>query len=109
MSKTLTGVEEMQYAVHTRSQHAKRGRSGFCGPDAYVAVTVAENGVAVPYVLNQNVLTKRGIEIFYFGTGYSRYTGSKSQLGKALAAAETFVRERQAIQRLIEKNSSIAA
>jgi hypothetical protein len=84
----------MKAEVHIRSQHAKCGRSGFSGPDAYVAVTLTPDGVEVPLYLNQNVLAKRGIEIHYFGEGYNRYRGPKSALGKAIAAAKKFADEK---------------
>jgi hypothetical protein len=82
--------------LHVRSQHAKCGRSGFAGPDTYVAVTIAPEGIEVPYYLNQAVLAKRGIEFHYFGEGYHRHSGPKSSLGKALAAAQKFVSEQNA-------------
>lgn len=81
----------MQYTIHTRSQHAKRGRSGFDGPDTYVAVTIAPDTAQVPYVLNRDVLAARGIKIRYFGDGYQQHSGPRSQLGRALKAADDFV------------------
>lgn len=85
----------MQAQVHVRSQHAKRGRSGFSGPDTYVAVTIAPDGVTVPYRLNRTVLGKRGIRLIYVGEGYRKHSGPKSALGKALSAAELIAREEQ--------------
>ena len=76
--------------VHIRKQHTKTGKSGEHGPDTYVAVTVAPDGVEVPYYLNQNVLAKRGIKIYYFGEGYGRYSGPRSMLGRSIAAAKEF-------------------
>jgi hypothetical protein len=77
--------------VHTRSQHSKgSSRSRFGGPDTYVAVTIAPAGVAVPYTLRRDVLAKRGVEIRYFGQGYRQYSGPRSALGQALAAAQRF-------------------
>jgi hypothetical protein len=88
----------MKYQVHIRSQHAKRRRGGFSGPDTYVAVTGTPEGVEMPYVLNQATLMKLGIEIFYFGVGYNQHTGPKSALGKATAAAEKFASEKNAVE-----------
>jgi hypothetical protein len=89
----------MKAEVHIRSQHAKKGRSGFSGPDAYIAVTIAPEGVEVPYPLNQTVLAKRGIEIHYFGEGYREHQGPKSSLGRAIAAAQNFANEKNDIQK----------
>ena len=87
----------MKAEVHIRSQHAKRGRSGFSGPNTYVAVTVAPEGVEVPSYLNRAVLAKRGIEIFYFGEGYNEYRGPKSSLGRAIRAAQKFADEKNQV------------
>jgi hypothetical protein len=89
--------------LHVRSQHAKRGYSGFAGPDTYVAVTIAPEGIEVPYYLNQAVLAKRDIKIYYFGEGYNQHQGPRSALGKAIAAAQKFVSEQNA------QNFSVAA
>lgn len=85
----------MQYQIHTRSQHAKTNNAGFHGPDTYVAVTCAPEGVTVPYQLAPKLLSKRGIKIRYFGEGYTKYRGPKSSLGRAIAAAETWIAEQQ--------------
>ena len=78
----------MQIQIHTRSQHS-RGSSAhqFGGPDTYVAVTVAPDGVAIPKCLNRAVLAARGIAIHYMGEGYSRHSGPRSMLGQAIAKA----------------------
>jgi hypothetical protein len=76
--------------VEVRTKHAKRGRSGFCGPDKYVAVTVAEAGVAVPYALNEKRLRKLGVSVEYFGDGYGQHSGPRSMLGRAIAEARAF-------------------
>ena len=80
--------------VHVRSQHS-RGSSNnkFGGPDRYVAVTIADEGVEVPYCLNDKVLAKRGIEIRYCGTGYSKNAGPRSALGQAIAEAKRIAAE----------------
>lgn len=80
--------------VHIRSQHAKKGRKGFSGPNTYVAVTLAPEEAKVPYALNRMVLARRGIEIRYFGEGYNRYRGPKSSLGKAISAAKQYAAEK---------------
>ncbi len=81
----------MKKQLHIRRQHS-RGSSAnhFGGPDTYVAVTIAPNGVIVPNVLRHKVLRLRGIEILYFGEGYAKHTGPTSMLGKAIAGAKKF-------------------
>jgi len=77
--------------VHTRSQHSNGSSAHrFGGPDTYVAVTIAPAGVSVPYVLRRDVLAARGIQIRYFGEGYSEHSGPRSMLGQAIAAAREF-------------------
>ena len=78
--------------IHNRSQHS-RGSSAhrFGGPDTYVAVTVAPQGVQVPYTLRRDVLAMRGIELIYCGEGYSKHSGSRSMLGQAFAHAQAIV------------------
>jgi hypothetical protein len=86
----------MRYQIHVRSQNVKTGRSGFHGPDTYVAVTEAPDGVEVPYALSVPALEKRGIKLYRFGQGYKKHTGPRSAFGKAMAAALEFVEARQA-------------
>lgn len=79
--------------VHIRSQRSVGSSAHrFGGPDMYVAVTVAPAGVEVPRVLRRDILARRGIEIKYFGEGYSKNAGPRSMLGRALLAAEQFAR-----------------
>ncbi len=85
-------MAEKVYQLHTRSQHAKRGRSGFSGPDTYVAVTIAPADVAVPLYLNRSVLEKRGIDIVYCGEGYAKYRKTaRSMLNQAIVRAEKYI------------------
>jgi hypothetical protein len=84
------------YQIHRRGQHAKKGRSGFSGPNTYVAVTVAPEGATVPYVLNSTVLAKRGIEIRYIGEGYAEHSGPRSMLAEAFRCANAYVSVRRA-------------
>lgn len=82
----------MQYEVHVRQQKPKHGRSRFAGPDTYVAVTIAPDGVEVPYPLNHKVLRKRGIKIEYFGEGYKKHNKTpRSMLYRAISEAEAYV------------------
>lgn len=83
----------MQYQVHVRSQHA-RGKWPHQGPDTYVAVTIAPDGVTVPYPLNASLLAKRKIQIIYFGEGYRKHDGPKSMLGQAMESAHRFIDEK---------------
>lgn len=77
--------------VHIRSQHSRGSFAHrFGGPDTYVAVTVAPAGVEVPRVLRRDLLRRRGIDLHYFGEGYSQHSGPRSMLGQALAAARAF-------------------
>lgn len=79
-------------AIHSRSQHSVGSSAHrFGGPDTYVAVTVAPQGVAVPYILRRDVLAARGIQIIYCGEGYSKHSGSRSMLGQAYAKAQQIV------------------
>lgn len=87
---TINPTPRMVASIHTRSQHAKTGRSGFSGPDTYVAVTIAPEGATLPYALRRDVLANHGIIIRYFGEGYGKYSGPRSALGRALAAATAF-------------------
>lgn len=81
----------MTYEIHTRSQKSVGSGPGkFGGPDTYVAVTATPEGVETPRYLNRSVLAKRGIKIFYFGEGYSKHSGPRSMLGRALAEARFF-------------------
>jgi len=79
--------------VEVRSQHAKRGRSGFRGPDTYVAVQIVPDGVRPLSRLDRRSCHKKGIRLVYFGEGYSQHRGPRSALGKALRAAEEYANE----------------
>jgi len=76
--------------VEVRSQKSVGSGSGFGGPDTYVAVQIVPDGVAPLKVLNSKVASIRGIEIKYFGEGYSKNTGLRSAYGQACAKAEFF-------------------
>ena len=74
--------------VHIRSQHSVGSSAHqFGGPDTYVAVTVAPEGITVPYCLRRDVLARRGIQFIYIGEGYGGHSGPRSALGRALAKA----------------------
>lgn len=77
--------------VETRSQHARTGRSGYHGPDTYVAVQIVPHDVAPLRSLNRRHAVARGIVIIYCGEGYARHGGPRSQLGQALAYADLIV------------------
>lgn len=94
MTTTIKQTARIHAQVHIRSQHSVGSSAHrFGGPDTYVAVTIAPVGVEVPRVLRQDVLEKRGITIKYFGEGYSKHTGPRSMLGRAIADAEQFARQ----------------
>lgn len=84
----------MKAEVVVRSQHAKRGRSGFGGPDCYVAVVERPEGA--PAVegrpLSQANIRRFGWKVRRIGEGYSKYSGPRSMLGKAIREAEEIVR-----------------
>ena len=82
-------------AIHSRSQHSNGSSAHrFGGPDTYVAVTIAPQGVQVPSVLRRDVLAARGIQIVYCGEGYSKNSGSRSMLGQAFAKAQNILATR---------------
>lgn len=85
------------YTLQIRSQHSVGSSSSrFGGPDRYVAVTIAPEGISVPYTLRQDVLAKRGIQIKYFGQGYSRNCRTqRSMLCRAISSAEAFITSQQ--------------
>jgi hypothetical protein len=88
----------MKYQLHQRSQHAKTGRSGFSGPDTYIAVTICPEHAEVPAVLRADVLEKRAIGLKHFGEGYRKHSGPRSALGIAIAEAKAWIAEREAAQ-----------
>ena len=64
------------------------------GPDTYVAVQIVPIGVIPLRSLSTKAAEKRGIEIKYFGEGYSsRCKTTHSMLGKALADARKFAEQ----------------
>lgn len=83
----------MRYFIETRSQPPKTGRSGWSGPDTYVAVQCVPEGTEPLRVLRQDTARKRGIHIKYFGEGYKRHHGPRSALGRALQAAQEWIEE----------------
>jgi len=74
----------MKLAVVTRRQHAKTGRSGWQGPDSYIAVTSRD-----PH--HPLYSSGRNVWWWYFGEGYLKNQGPKSSLGRATAEANEFV------------------
>jgi hypothetical protein len=86
------GGELVKYQIHVRTQHSNGSSAHrFGGPDVYVAVTAAPDGAIVPRCLNQKVLKSRGIRIFYCGEGYSKNSGPRSALGKAMDRARRII------------------
>lgn len=86
-----------QIQKHVKSQHSNGSCTHmFGGPDTYVAVTVAPEGVETPEVLRLSLLEARGIEFIYCGEGYSMHRGPRSMLGKALAKANRIIEEKTA-------------
>jgi hypothetical protein len=81
----------MQYLLEVRSQKSRGSAKGFGGPDTYVAVQVVPEGVEPLVALNRDAAKKRGIVIHYFGEGYQKSSGPRSQLGHALAEAKAFI------------------
>ncbi len=73
--------------VEIRQQPAKTGKSGWSGPNAYVAVQVVPDGQIPLQHLERRVAKNRGIQLVYFGEGYLEHQGPKSALGKALKEA----------------------
>lgn len=85
----------MTYRLETRLQHAKRGRSGFRGPDTSVMVQEIPDGIEPLTVLDPRVAKKRGSVLRYFGEGYRKHDGPKSALGKAITAAQDYIRQKE--------------
>lgn len=81
----------MKAFLEIRSQHSK-GTFPHTSPDTYVAVQIVPANQSRLSVLNQKVALKRGIDIWYFGEGYSnRRKTERSMLGSAIANGERFV------------------
>lgn len=72
--------------VVVRAQRAKRGASGFSGPDTYVAVAVYESGQVVPALRADAPFPWKRV-----GEGYHKIRGARSMLGKALDRAHALV------------------
>ena len=83
--------------VIVRSQHARKGRSGWYGPARYVTLVVMPEGSppvgSTP--LDERITRKRGWELYHCGSGYSRSGGPGSQLGAALLLARRAAHVRQ--------------
>ena len=75
--------------VHERGQHAKMGRSGWRGPNCYVAVQVCPRDVEPLEVLHPIHAAARGIRIVKTGEGYATSGMSeRSARGRAHALAD---------------------
>ena len=80
------GKTDKMAVIYKRRQYRK------FGPNTYVAVLVIPKGVDPPKILRKDVLRRRGIKMYYFGEGYSKYDSPKSRLGKAKKKAEQFAK-----------------
>ena len=84
-------MQNRAYVKVRSSQHAKRGRrSGFTGPDTYVAVQVVPDGELALHCLDDRVARKKGILIVRFGAGCRLHDDPRSALGLALAEARAY-------------------
>lgn len=88
-----SGLPDMHVVV--RSIHAKKGRSGFSGPDKQVHLVVIPAGVDWPLSRPLAVasLHKYGVDCYVLGQGYWNHDGPKSMFGQALTRAESLRRE----------------
>lgn len=79
----------MKADIVVRQQRAKRGKSGFHGPDTYVALVVrGDDGVPVGSLpLSEHNIKRHGWSVERFGEGYREHCGPRSSLGLALAMA----------------------
>lgn len=79
-------IYPVRYVVVERSQPSKQGRSGFRGPDTYVAVVriPSEMDVVPPLTADAE---KRGVFVVWRAVGYRALTGPRSALGRARATA----------------------
>jgi hypothetical protein len=81
-----------------RSQHAKRGRSGFAGPDCYITVIErsADSEPVGSHPLTAHNYERYGWTEHYIGKAYSRSTGPRSIHAALMARARV---TSQAIER----------
>jgi hypothetical protein len=92
INEDIETVGNVTFAVIQRSQHAKRGRSGWSGPGEYVMVVRwVDNGDGVGNPANNSLSEpnrkKFGWRWWFCGEGYWNHTGPKSAIGKAVAYA----------------------
>lgn len=87
--------EKYEYEICIRTQHAKRGRSGWHGPDGYVAVVRRPAGAPRwdRRQLQRKALAKRGYAIRYAGEFYNRSIGPRSRFRAAIERAKEMILE----------------
>ena len=88
----------MNYYIVTRSQHARRGRSGHTGPDSYIAVVGVPEGVEFDPArtpLNRDHLARKGITVEKVGKYYHFSTGPRSRYASAMRVAQDRVAARR--------------
>ncbi len=76
--------------IVTRSQPSHCGRSGYRGPDHYVAVVLVPEGQQFDPArtpVNVQALKRRGIRVLYCGEYYGQHQGPRSAYGAAMAEA----------------------
>lgn len=85
--RTLSGGRSAFVTV--RSRPAPKGRSGFSGPDRYVALVVVPPGVKWDQwtPLREDRAKKLGVRIEIYGYGYGAHTGPRSSLARAIGLA----------------------
>ena len=78
--------------VFVRSQHSVGSSANrFGGPDTYVVVVTGPEPLNIHTPLHRDRLARKGYTITYCGEGYSRHSGPRSALGRALAHAAEIV------------------
>jgi hypothetical protein len=81
-----------------RSQHAKKGKSGYSGPDTYICVVTRDVGgePVGNHPLTRHNQERFGWAVTYIGEAYSRSSGPRSLMAKYIREAKELVAEIEA-------------
>ena len=83
----------MQAEIVIRSQHVKKGKSGFGGPNGYIAVLWSDSDdVIFPKIFDTRICEKRNIHWRWIGECYLEHRGPRSAFHKFYKMAEKFVK-----------------
>lgn len=84
----------MQHYIVDRSIKAKRGRSGFSGPDRAINIVSVPEGVAFDPAstpLHVERLAARDIKVWRIGEYYRRSTGPRSRYALLMDEAQAYI------------------